>query len=326
MRLSHSRLDYYEKVYNQRVETFINCHINAFEYFRGVPEVVKIDNLKAAILEANFYEPVYQRMYRQFAEYYGFKPLPCRIYHPNDKGKVESGIKYVKGNFFKGRRFESSYDCDRKLREWMEHANRRIHGTIKRVTFEVFEAEEKDNLLPLPLMRYQLPRVVTRLVYHDCHIFVEHNYYSIPFAYVGKEVEIELEDTLLRVFYKGNQIALHKRVEGKGQFSTDSSHYPKYKQYSETEYQEKYQSQMAEIGVFAEQLFFLILKENKTYWSQAVRGILSLTKQYPREVVEMACKRALAYGVYQYQTVKRICESGSYVLPVDFEMTQEVAQ
>ncbi|MEW6571943.1 MAG: hypothetical protein AB1390_12375 [Nitrospirota bacterium] len=208
----------------------------------------------------------------------------------------------------------------------MEHANRRIHGTTKRVPFEVFEAEEKEKLLPLPLSRYQLPRVGTRLVYHDCHIFVDHNYYSIPFAYVGKEVEVELENTLLRVFYKGRQIALHKRVEGKGQFSTDPSHYPKYKRYSETEYQEKYQARMAEIGPFAEQLFFLILKENKTYWAQPVRGILSLTKQYSREVVEMACKRALAYGVYQYQTVKRICESGSYVLPVDFEITQEVAQ
>lgn len=325
MRLSHSRLDYYEKVYDQRVETFINCHINAFEYFGGAPEVVKIDNLKAAILEANFYEPVYQRMYRQFAEYYGFKPLPCRIYYPNDKGKVESGIKYVKGNFFKGRTFESGYDCDRKLREWMEHANRRVHGTTKKVPFEVFEAEERNKLLPLPSSRYQLPKGGTRLVYHDCHIFVGHNYYSIPFMYVGKEVEIEMGDTLLRVFYKGKQIALHKRMEGRGQFSTDPSHYPRYKQYSETEYQEKYQMKMAEIGVFAEQLFFLILKEQKAYWAQPVKGILSLTKQYPREVVEMACKRALAYGAYQYQTVKRICNSGSYVLPVDLEMTQEVA-
>lgn len=92
MRLSYSRLDYYEKVYDQKVETFINCHINAFDYFGGIPEVVKIDNLKAAILEANFYEPVYQRMYRDFAGYYGFKPMPCRVYHPNDKGKSNRGL------------------------------------------------------------------------------------------------------------------------------------------------------------------------------------------------------------------------------------------
>lgn len=61
MRLSYSRLDFYKKVYDQKVETFISCHIAAFHYFGGIPRSVKIDNLKAAILEANFYEPVYQR-------------------------------------------------------------------------------------------------------------------------------------------------------------------------------------------------------------------------------------------------------------------------
>jgi len=326
MRLSYSRLDYYEKVYDQRVETFINCHINAFEYYGGVPEIVKIDNLKAAILEANFYEPVYQRMYKNFSECYGFKPIPCRIYSPNDKGKVESGIKYVKGNFFKGRSFVSGKDCERRLIDWMEKANRRIHGTTRKVPVEVFEDKERCKLLPLPEERYQLSIVGTRRVYHDCHIFVDYNYYSVPFEYVGKEVEIDLRNNLLRVYHQGKQIALHMRLQGRGQFSTDSSHYPKYKRYTETEYQEKYQIKMAEIGSFAEQLFFLILKEQKSYWAQPVKGILSLTKKYTKEIVDLACKRALGYGAYQYQTVKNICKNGSYVLPVDFEIAREVAQ
>ncbi len=90
---------------NETLGNFITNFIR--ERARGVPEVIKIDNLKAAILEANFYGPIYQRMYKEFSDYYGFKPIPCRIYHPNDKGKVESGIKYVKSNFFLGRRFKS---------------------------------------------------------------------------------------------------------------------------------------------------------------------------------------------------------------------------
>jgi hypothetical protein len=323
MRLSYSRLDYYEKVYDQKVETFINCHINAFEYFGGIPEVVKIDNLKAAILESNFYEPVYQRMYREIAGYYGFKPLPCRAYHPNDKGKVESGIKYVKNNFFKGRKFVNGTDCDRRLRQWMEGANRRVHGTTKRVPLEVFNLEERQKLLPLPEARYRMCGAGSRLVYHDCHIFVEGNYYSVPFEYVGREVDIEIENSLVRVFHNGKQIALHTRIRGKGQFSTVQSHYPKYKQYSETEHQENYQVKMAEIGVFAEQLFFLILKHTRTYWHQPVKGILSLTKKYPAHVVEMACKRAFAYGAWQYHIVRNICENGTYMLPVEF---QEVSQ
>jgi len=324
MRLSYSRLDYYEKVYDQKVETFINCHINGFEAFKGVPEVVKIDNLKAAILEANFYGPVYQKMYREFADHYGFKPLPCRVYHPNDKGKVESGIKYVKGNFFKGRKFTDGADCDRKLRLWTEEANKRVHGTTKRVPFEVFEKEERPKLLPLPSSKYQTCQAGTRLVYHDCHIFVENNYYSVPFEYVGKEVDIEIADTLIRVFYKGVLVAVHARLQGRGQFSTDQGHYPKYKRYSETEHQEKYQTKMAEIGVFAEQLFFLILKETRNNWPPPVRGILSLTKTYPKGIVELACKRALSYGAWQYHIVRNICQNGAYTLPVEFDSTAEV--
>jgi hypothetical protein len=142
---------------------------------------------------------------------------------------------------------------------------------------------------------------------------------------VGKEVDIEIADTLIRVFYKGTQVALHTRLEGKGQFSTDQGHYPKYKRYSETEHQEKYQAKMAEIGVFAEQLFFLILKETKTYWHQPVRGILSLTKAYSKEIVELACKRALSYGAWQYHIVRNICQNGAYLLPVEFETIREVA-
>ncbi len=226
MKLSYSRLDYYEKVYDQKVETFIQCHINAFERFGGVPECIRIDNLKAAILEANFYEPIYQQMYKNFAEYYGFKSIPCRIYCPNDKGKVESGIKYVKGNFFAGRTFKSGDDLDRQLRNWQENTcNTRIHGTTRKIPKEVFEMEEKNNLKTLPAEGFQFTRVGNRKVYHDCHIYVEYNYYSVPFEYVGKEVGIELNDNLLTVYYRNRTIAVHARLEGKGNFSTNEPNF-----------------------------------------------------------------------------------------------------
>jgi transposase len=82
MRLSFSRLDYYEIVFDQKVDTFISCHINAFNYFQGVPAIVRIDNLKAAILEANSYQLVFQALYKQFSEYYHFQIIPCRVRKP----------------------------------------------------------------------------------------------------------------------------------------------------------------------------------------------------------------------------------------------------
>jgi len=322
MRLSYSRMDYYQKVYDQRIETFIECHINAFKYFGGVPEYVKIDNLKAAILEANFYEPVYQRTYAEFAKHYNFKSLPCRIYQPNDKGKVESGVKYVKINFFKGREFKNSDDLDHKLSFWMNHTcNVRIHGTTKKVPRELFESDEKRMLKPLPESGFIPSKLGTRKVYHDCHIYVDHNYYSVPYKYVGKVVEIELKDSILKVYYQGAQVALHTRQSGKGGFSTVREHYPPYKRISKTEYQEVYRLKMADIGKHAEELFGIISSEDTKGWSRSVKGILSLLKTYPKDIVEKACQRSLSFGIHRYQVIKNICQNGSYNLPCDYEFT-----
>lgn len=323
MRLSYSRLDYYEKIYNQRVETFIQCHINAFNYFKGVPEEVRIDNLKAAILEANFYEPVYQHLYKKFSEHYGFKIIPCRIYKPNDKGKVESGIKYVKNNFFAGRKFKDANDLDRQLNNWREEVcNARIHGTTRKIPQEVFQ-EEKEKLKSLPEEEFKMIKAGKRKVYHDCHIYVDYNYYSVPFEYIGKIVDIQLNKTILKVYYNDKEIAVHKRIEGHGQFSTVESHYPKYKIYSQTEYQEKYQIKMAQIGEYAQQIFFFTINKHPRDWPRTIQGILSLLKSYPKEIINLACKRALAFNVCQYQIIKNICLNGSYSLPVEFNFEKE---
>jgi len=317
MRLSYSRLDYYEKVYNQTVEIFILCHIHAFHFFGGIPKSIKIDNLKAAILQANFYEPVYQRFYQQLSEHYGFQSIPCRIYRPNDKGKVESGIKYVKVNFFAGRQFKNGNDLEKQLARWLETANNRVHGTTKKIPQEEFEKNEKAFLLPLPLQDFSLVKVGIRKVYHDCHVYIHHNYYSVPYEYVGKEVEIEKSKGLIKIYFNQQLIATHTELTGKGGFNTQVSHYPKYKCPSETQYQEKYQTKMARIGQYAEQLFFCILHNKKNNWPRPVQGILSLTKKYPSEIINRSCQRALAYGAYDYLIIKNICQNGSYHLPLD---------
>lgn len=318
MRLSYSRLDFYKKVYDQKVETFIICHIEAFNYFGGVPKTVKIDNLKAAILQANFYEPIYQQLYKQFAGFYNFQSIPCRIYQPNDKGKVESGIKYVKSNFFAGRTFKDSDDVDRQLSRWLDIANSRTHGTTKKIPRQQFQEQEKTALVKLPSEEFSLAKMGKRKVYHDCHIYISSNYYSVPYQYVGKEVEIEINKGLIKIYFNQTLIATHIELTAKGEFSTEVSHYPAYKCMSQTEYQEKYQVKMAEIGQYAEQVFFGILHGNKSSWARPVQGILSLTKYFSRDIINLSCQRALVYGAYEYQIIKNICQNGSYALPVEF--------
>lgn len=320
MRLSYSRLDYYEVVYNQNVETFINCHIKAFDYFNGVPKVVKIDNLKAAILEANIYQPVYQATYKQFANYYGFEILPCRVRQPQEKGKVESGIKYVKNNFFAGRHFATKPILEQQLKQWLDQTcNVRLHGTTRQIPQQLFETKEKEALKALPAEPYRQPKVSQRSIYRDCHAYVEYNYYSVPYQYVGKTVDIEIDEKLIRLFYAGQLVALHQRLTGRGQFSTQEAHYPSHKLVFSTEHQKQYEEKMQIIGEYAQQLFCLLLKEQPNHWLQTVKGILSLRKRFDDEIINLSCQRAICYGAIQYRQLKSICESGCYRLPIDKE-------
>jgi transposase len=319
MRLSYSRLDYYEIVFDQKVETFIQCHENAFRSFGGIVKVVKIDNLKAGVLEAHFYEPIHQRFYKQFADHCGFYALPCRVRQPQEKGKVESGIKYIKNNFMAGRTFRDYDDLNHQLKDWIRYyCNERIHGTTKEKPRDLFDRQERTALKPLPQNDFYMGLRGQRKVHKDCHIIIDHNFYSVPCQYVGKIVEIECSSKEVKIFYENQQVALHAKRKGKGEFSTQTSHYPKYKYYTPTSplYLEKYRTEMSSLGEATEALFAEIVKEHPYDWYRIIKGILNLRKHYGDEVVDLSCKRALAFGITHYRKIKGICESGCYHLPV----------
>ena len=321
MRLSYSRLDYYEVVFDQKVETFIQCHINAFNYFGGTPKTVKIDNLKAAVLQASFYEPVYQPLYSRFADYYKFEIIPCRVRKPQEKGKVESGIKYIKNNFFVGRTFKNNNELNLALRNWLNnYCNIRIHGTTKLKPIDLFNDKEKRELIPLPLEPFNLGICFTRKVHKkDCHISIFNNYYSVPYQYADEQVYVEISGKTLNIYNNNKSICTHILLKGKGEFSTNLSHFPKYKNCSpdNKDYLEKYEEKMGNIGHYTGVLFQIIVKETPNMWRSQIKGIISLRKSYSDDVIELSCKRALHFGAYKYSQIKNICKAGSYSLPLE---------
>lgn len=322
MVLCYSRLMYCETVFDQEVKTFIRCHEHAFKYFGGVPKTVKIDNLKAAILEANFYEPVYQKQYEEFAKYYNFLSIPCRVKTPTDKAKVESGVKYVKNNFFKGRNFKDYEEYKTKLDLWLEDiCNSRIHGTTKKIPKEVFETEEKSKLNPLPHKDYDFSTWVTRKVNTNCHISFDSNFYSVPYSFINQEVTVQISDKVIRIYGNNELLATHLKLNSKGEFSTNPSHYPKYKVQTKTELQFSYRNKMQEIGPYALKFFDLILEKQQNYWGKPIYGVLKLKEKYGNQVIEKACMRAVAFNSIKYQTVKNICEKGLYDLPIDISQS-----
>ncbi|HWT79276.1 MAG TPA: IS21 family transposase, partial [Candidatus Methylomirabilis sp.] len=189
MILCFSRHMYAEVVRDQKIETWLACHRRAFESFNGVPAKLIIDNPKCAITRACFRDPEVQRSYGELAEGYGFLISPCPPADPEKKGRVEAGVKYVKGSFVPLRQFRSPADANSQLKRWvMETAGNRIHGTTKQKPLTLFAESEKHLLRPLPDVPVQ-PATWTRLKLHgDCHVRFEKAYYSAPFRLIHQEL------------------------------------------------------------------------------------------------------------------------------------------
>lgn len=310
--LSRSRYAYYELVTDQKVETFIRCHENAFHFFGGVPKIVRIDNLKAGVLEVNFYEPVYQEDYAHFLKHYGSSGITCRVRRGQDKGKVESGVKFVKNNFLKGLQTDELEAGKRQLVDWNQSKNKRRHGTTQQVPSDVFNTQEKATLLPLPLARYPYYRCEKRRVNDYGHIAYQYNFYSVPYRLTGEDVLIKSDGTLIRIYYKTEQVACHPIDMDKGRYITTEAHKMKFKQHKSAQ---TYLNQALCLGPDAYQLMVQLQQKYPSSWTRMGAGILKLaTKPYTPSIVNAACRRALAYSAFSYQSVKQICDKQLYVL------------
>jgi transposase len=320
MTLSYSRYMYAEIAFNQSVQSFIRAHVNAFRYFYGVPRLVKIDNLKAGIVEVDFYEQLTQRTYAEFANHYGFLPFPCQVKVARQKGKVERGVGYVKDNCFKAREFVDQDDAHAFLKDWLVTiANPRSHGTTKKPPVKVFNEVEKNALIALPDNDFIFSKSEEVTAHFDCHISYGCNYYSIPHAYIGLTLKAIEVNNLLKVYCQDKEIALHTvHHDTKGVHYTDKNHYPKGKNITSAELLSSYTAKMMEIGIGAIEFcnrYDEVFKENARF-HRSLAGILSLRKKYPDTVIDQACRRACYYGNITYRAVKKICESGFEFLPL----------
>lgn len=315
--LPYSKLDFYAITYDQKLETLIKELENAFAYFGGVPKRLKVDNMKTAILKNQHYDLEFNQDFLEFAYHYNTVVIPCTPYSPEQKGTVEAGIKYLQGNFICGRTFTDSADMKRQLRNWVDnYANQRIHGTTRKVPMQVFLAEEKVTLQPLPDASFSFFNRGVRIVSHNCHIHFANNYYSVPSCHVGKEVTIRWSEHLLRIIHQGEQAALHTISHEIGTYVTRRSHMPNYKVYSQTEHQAMFETKFADMGEESHQ-YFRYLLEKEAYWFRIVRSILGLREQYGSEAVNASLKRALYYKVRDVTTIKNILEKKLYVVEIE---------
>lgn len=218
--LSYSRKAYSECVLRQNTESFLRCLENAFRAFGGVPKTVNLDNLKAAVVKADWYDPELNPKVADFCRHYGTVLMPCRVRTPEHKGKTESSIKYVKGNGLAGRQFESVAQENQFLAHWESTvADQRIHGTTRQPVAVLF-AQEQKMLLPLPASLFPCFREGPRTVHRDSYVEVEKAYYAVPPEYIGAQVWARWDATTVRIYnQRWQQLQVYTRLPA-GRFSS----------------------------------------------------------------------------------------------------------
>ncbi len=227
MTLGYSRRMFVRATLDERLSTLLHCHEQAFEHFGGTTHQIVYDNAKTVVLsrDADGRKVQWNPTFWDFSTYYGFQAWAHRPYRAQTKGKVESGVRYVK-RFFRGKAFDSFDHLNTALSQWIATvADVRLHGTTHRRPIDLFE-EERTLLLPTrDKTPYRFQERTVRYVAKDCMVSFETNRYSVPLRFVGKPVEVQSWDERVLIFHEGLLIVSHPRCEGKYQLQIDKEHY-----------------------------------------------------------------------------------------------------
>jgi transposase len=316
MVLAWSRHQYAEIVLNQNVETWLGCHRRAFEWFNGVPKKIIIDNPKCAITKACYYDPVVQRAYAECAEGYGFIISPCAPRDPKKKGRVESGVKYVKNNFVPLRQFRHLIDGNSQLKSWiLETAGNRVHGTTREKPLTLFEIE-RLFLNPLPVKPPECAVWEKVTVHGDCHVMFLKCRYSAPYKLVRQLLWLRATETTVRIFQDHILVAVHPRLFKHGTKHTIDEHLPPNALAYCMKDPQWCLENAAKIGTHCEQVIQKLLNDSVVDYLRAAQGIVGLQKSYGNARLDAACRRALVFQSVHYQTIKSILKQGLEYAPL----------
>lgn len=326
MTLCCSRHGYEEAVWDQKLETFLRLHEEAFLDFEGVPKVIRHDNVKAAVVRACLYDPDVNTVYLAFAEHWGFTPLPTRPRNPKENGKQERSGGYVKNNALKGRRFGSLDELNQFLRRWNRTIARlRIHGTTRKQVWSHFLETDKPALQALATERFAFFHCGTRGVHPDAHVEVEGAFYPVPPTLLYKDVQVRWDQKLVRVYYDEGDaepalVASHLRVAA-GQFAPEPGKPPVTS--SQKAYVAKLLGRCERVGPSLRAWADAAYEERGVRALRLMQGVLNLTRKHPRETILWAAERTRERQLFRYQDFRRLVERAHSSQPRQLPLLSE---
>ena len=226
MLLGYSRTKYIELTIDRSQETLMMAMINGFRYFQGVPKEIIFDNMKTVVDQSrtNYHEAIINETFYQFSKDMGFEVRSCRAFRPQTKGKVEALAKLMSRLVPYNNEFETIEELEEIVREVMSDINNDKSYATDEIPLKLLE-KEKEYLLPLPnqeLINNYFTKPTTRIVTKESMVTYMNNKYSLDPKYIGKTVNLEVDDTEIKIFYGKEIIATHKLSKRK--FNYHKSH------------------------------------------------------------------------------------------------------
>jgi transposase len=289
-------------VFRSSARVWAELHEKAFRRLGGLTRTLVLDNLREGVLTPDIYDPTLNPLYRDVLQHYGVVALPCRVRHPDRKGKVESGVGHANKTPLKGLRFESLAEAQTYLDRWEERwADTRIHGTTKRQVAAMF-SEEQPALLPLPIEPFRYYQYSERAVHRDGCIEVEAAYYSAPPGWIGRRIRVQWNATHVRLIdpLTGQLLCEHLRQE-RGRHRIQDEDRPSRTPLSTQQLLARAEKAGRHIGELCQAL-------HRNYGQVAVRkilGVMALAKKYGVASTDDACAMALETGACEVDPLIR---------------------
>lgn len=314
MVLCYSRRLYLEFTLTERLEQFLACHSNAFHYFGGVPEKIMVDNLKSAVLSHPSGQPAeYHPRFLDFASHYGFEAKACNVRKPNEKGRVENAVGYVKKSFLSGLELKDTPSVQTAGRIWMEEvANRRIHAMTRRVPDEMFKEEK---LRPLPTAGvYDTGVPKDTVATAQFRVAFDGNSYSVPAEYAAHRVNLRAYVDRLVIYHDGKLIAEHLRSYHRGQDVFNPDHEKELLLQRRRGREQRIYQRFLQLTNQADE-YYRQLAERRMNAKHHVCRIVALSEIYGIEKVARAIMDATESGAYSSEYIANILEQRGRQLP-----------
>ena len=325
--LPYSGLTFVTALSDMKQPNVIRALNSSLNYFGGVPQRVKFDNMRQAVSKSSRYEPIFTETIQQWALHNNIALLAARPGKPKDKASVEAAVRITYQRIYAPIRDKIFYSLDDLNKAILMQLDIHHKKNLQRRTYnriDRFLSDEKPLLQSLPKSPFEIKHVVKAKVQKNYHITLgeDWHFYSVPFNYIGKQVSVMYDLDTVEIYYNQNRIALHKRSFKRHGYNTIEEHMPEsHQKYHEQQgwTAEHFLAQAEKVGISTHAYIQKVLNRGHLIEQNynICIGILRLKNAYGTERIEAACKRGLKGTVFNYNSINNILKHNLDKVPIN---------